>query len=152
MGSQRVGHDWVTELNWTLCKIVSGNLLWLRELKPGLRDDLEGWDGVGGGREVQEGTYVHLGWLVLMYGRNQRYCRAIILQLKINKFLKAVLIHNSLITIEDVHNFVYLLLIRISFFCEMPIPIFWQFSLGLLLTILKYNPMWIMHDATKSNL
>ena len=27
----------------------------LRELKQGLCDNLEGWDGEGGGREVQEG-------------------------------------------------------------------------------------------------
>ena len=25
------------------------------ELKPGLHDNLEGWDGVEGGREIQEG-------------------------------------------------------------------------------------------------
>ena len=29
--------------------------VWIRELKPGVRDNLEAWDGVGGGREVQEG-------------------------------------------------------------------------------------------------
>ena len=27
----------------------------LRELEPGLCDNLEGWDRVGGGKEVQEG-------------------------------------------------------------------------------------------------
>ena len=27
----------------------------LRELKPGLYNKLEGWDGEGGGRDVQEG-------------------------------------------------------------------------------------------------
>ena len=29
--------------------------VWLRELKQGLCDDLEGWDGAGDGREVQDG-------------------------------------------------------------------------------------------------
>ena len=29
--------------------------LWLRKLKCGLCDNLEGWDGEGGGREFQEG-------------------------------------------------------------------------------------------------
>ena len=29
-----------------------GIAVWLRELKPGLDDNLEGLDGVGGGREV----------------------------------------------------------------------------------------------------
>ena len=29
--------------------------VWLRELKPGLRNNLEGWDGEGGGRDIQVG-------------------------------------------------------------------------------------------------
>ena len=29
--------------------------VWLRELKLGLCDNLEGWDGAGDGREAQEG-------------------------------------------------------------------------------------------------
>ena len=34
-------------------------------------DDPEGWDGEGGGREVQDGghTYIH-GWFMSMYGKN----------------------------------------------------------------------------------
>ena len=50
----------------TICKIDSqqGFTVWLRKLKQGLCINLEGWDGVGDGREVQkEGTYVHL-WLI----------------------------------------------------------------------------------------
>ena len=49
-----------------------------------LRDNLEGWDGVGGGREVQEGVDICIPM-------NDSYCKAIILQLKIkinNKILK----------------------------------------------------------------
>ena len=30
-------------------------VIWLRELKPGLLNNLEGWDGEGGGRDVQVG-------------------------------------------------------------------------------------------------
>ena len=30
-------------------------ILWLRELKQGLYNNLEGWDGGGDGNEVQEG-------------------------------------------------------------------------------------------------
>ena len=50
----------------TICKIDSQQefTVWLRKLKQGLCINLEGWDGVGDGREVQkEGTYVHL-WLI----------------------------------------------------------------------------------------
>ena len=53
--------------------------------QPGLCDNLEGWDGVGGGREVQEfqeGGDICLPiyhWFMLMYGRNQHN------QLKMNK-------------------------------------------------------------------
>ena len=41
----------------TMCKIDSQRefALWLRELKQGLCNNLEGWDAVGHGREVQKG-------------------------------------------------------------------------------------------------
>ena len=41
----------------TICEIDSQweFALWLRELKSGLCDNLEGWDGKGDGREVREG-------------------------------------------------------------------------------------------------
>ena len=58
----------------TTCKIDSqwDFAVWLRELKQGLCDNLEGWDGEGDGREVQEGgTYVTYDWFMLMFGRNQ---------------------------------------------------------------------------------
>ena len=48
----------------------------------GLCDNLEGWNGVGGGMEVQEGTYVYL-WLIHVdvWQKPTQYCKAIILQL-----------------------------------------------------------------------
>ena len=46
-------------------------------------DSLEGWDWVGGGREVQErGCVYTYGWFMLMHGRTQHHCKAVILQLK----------------------------------------------------------------------
>ena len=38
-----------------------------------LHDNIEGWYGVEGGREVQDrgGIYVHLCWFMLIYDRNQ---------------------------------------------------------------------------------
>ena len=41
----------------TICKIDSQwkFAVWLRKLKQGLCINLEGWDGVGDGREVQKG-------------------------------------------------------------------------------------------------
>ena len=47
----------------TVCKIDSQweFAVWLRKLKQGLWINVQGWDGVGGGREVQrEGIYVYL--------------------------------------------------------------------------------------------
>ena len=40
----------------TICKIDSqqGFAVWLRKLKQGLCNNLEGWDGEGDGREVQK--------------------------------------------------------------------------------------------------
>ena len=54
----------------------------------GLRKNLEGWDGVGGGKEVQEeGTYVYL-WLfhVDVWQKSNKFCKVIIVQL--NKLKK----------------------------------------------------------------
>ena len=47
----------------TICKIDLQweFAVWLRKLKHGLCINLEGWDGVGDGRDVQqEGIYVYL--------------------------------------------------------------------------------------------
>ena len=50
-----------------------------------LCDNLEGWDGVGDGREVQEGGGMCI-WLIHVdvWQKPAQYCKAIILQLKIN--------------------------------------------------------------------
>ena len=51
-----------------------------------LCDNLEGWDGMGGGREV---TYVYLQLIHAdVCRKSTQYCKVIILQLKINKCLK----------------------------------------------------------------
>ena len=46
-----------TETYITICKIENKREFseWLRKLKQGLCINLEGWDGKGGGREVQKG-------------------------------------------------------------------------------------------------
>jgi len=51
-----------------------------------LCDNLERWGGVGGGREVQEGAYVLIH--VDVWQKPTQPCKAIILQLKINKLKK----------------------------------------------------------------
>ena len=55
----------------TTCKIDSQweSTVRLRELKPGLSNNLEGWDGEGGSRE--RGHMNTYGWLILMFGGNQ---------------------------------------------------------------------------------
>ena len=52
----------------TMCKIESQRefAVWLRKLKQGLCINIEGWDGVGGGREVKkEVIYVYV-WRILV--------------------------------------------------------------------------------------
>ena len=46
----------------TVCKLDSQWELavWLGKFKPGLFNNLESWDGKGGGREVQEGTDIYI--------------------------------------------------------------------------------------------
>ena len=51
-----------------------------------LCDNLEGWDGVGGWREVQEGRNICIPMAdsVDVWQKPTQHCKAIILQLKIN--------------------------------------------------------------------
>ena len=62
-----------------ICRIDSQRelVLWLRELKQGLCDNLEGWDGEGDGREVWEGG--DMGVLVDVWQKTTKFCKAIIL-------------------------------------------------------------------------
>ena len=51
----------------TICKMDSQweFAVWLRKLKQGLCNNLEGWDGEGDGREVQEGGDICIYlWLI----------------------------------------------------------------------------------------
>ena len=61
-GEERVGcmEESNMETYITMCKIDSQweFAVWLRKLKHGLCINLEGWNGVGDGREVQKGGYV----------------------------------------------------------------------------------------------
>ena len=44
---------------------------WDRVLRDGAWDDLEGWDGEGGGRGIQDGEHMYThGWFISMYGKN----------------------------------------------------------------------------------
>ena len=58
-----------------MCKINSQweFAIWLRELKLGLCNNLEEWEGVRYGREIKdrEDTCYTYGWFMLMYGRDQ---------------------------------------------------------------------------------
>ena len=68
----------------TICKIDSENLLYdAGSSNQVLCDNLERWDGVGGGREVQEGGDIYL-WLIHadLWQKPTQYCKAIVLQLK----------------------------------------------------------------------
>ena len=57
-----------------------------RELNLGLRANLEGWDGAGGGGKfTREVTYVYLELVLIgVWQKPTQYCKVIILQLKIN--------------------------------------------------------------------
>ena len=58
----------------------------LRELKQGLCNNLEGWDGEGDGKEVQEGGDSVYLWLILVnVSQKTKFCTAIIFQLIKNK-------------------------------------------------------------------
>ena len=52
-----------------------------------LIDNLEGWEGVAGGREVQDGGDICIPMAdhAVVWQSQTQYCTAIILQLKVNK-------------------------------------------------------------------
>ena len=63
--------------------------VWHKECNLVLRDNLERWDGVGGGREVKEGGDICLpvpNWCYCM--KPVQHCKAIALQIK-KKFFKS---------------------------------------------------------------
>ena len=75
----------------TICKIDSQweFAVCLRELKQGLCNNLEGWDGEADGREVEEGGGTVYLWLIHVdvWQKQTKFCKAIILQFK-NKLKK----------------------------------------------------------------
>ena len=76
-------------IHTTICKTVCQweFSVWLRELKPGLCDNTERWDGVGGGGEVQEGedTWTPRLTHADVWQKPTQDCKATILLLKIIK-------------------------------------------------------------------
>ena len=86
----KVGEGRIERMVWKhtsprVKQITSGNLLYeAGSSDPVLRDNPEGWDGLGGGRD---GTCVYL-WLIHVdiQQKQTKYCKATILQLKINIF------------------------------------------------------------------
>ena len=60
--------------------------LWCRQLNPVLSDNLEWWDGVGGGKEVQEGGNILIPVHVDVW---QKLYNIVKFQLKINKLRHA---------------------------------------------------------------
>ena len=88
-GKKRVGQ--IKNVHYHMIRqITNGNLLYNAvSSSQVLCENLEGWDGVGDGREVQEAGGMCI-WLIHVdvWQIPTQYCKAIILQLKINKFLK----------------------------------------------------------------
>ena len=72
-GEERVSN---METSITICKIDGQQefAVWLRKLKEGLCINLEGWDAVGDGKEVQKGgRYMYTyGWFMLRFDRKQQ--------------------------------------------------------------------------------
>ena len=73
-GDGRMYGDSNMETYITICKIASHweFAVWLRELKLGLCNNLEGWDEKEDGKKVQERGHMYTnGWFMLMFDRNQ---------------------------------------------------------------------------------
>ena len=73
---------WGGQSHWE--KALGGNLLNnTGSSNPVLSDNLEEWDGMGGGRDVQEGGDI-LTPMADVWQKPTQYCKAVILQVKIN--------------------------------------------------------------------
>ena len=87
VGSQRVWYDWVTQTHAHIRYKIGSQWKfaeWLSELRLVFHDNLEGWDGVGGGREVREGGDIYLlmndsCWCM---AEINQHCKATIFQFK----------------------------------------------------------------------
>ena len=93
-GEGEVGTNWESSMEtYTLpyLKLDSGKLLYDSESSNWvLCDNVEGWDGVGGGvggSRRREHTYTYGQFMLILWQKPTQYCKAIILQLK-KLFLK----------------------------------------------------------------
>ena len=71
------------EIYITICKIDGQREfdVWLRKLKQELCINVEGWDGEGDGRELQEGISVYPWQIhVEVWQKTTKFCKAITLQ------------------------------------------------------------------------
>ena len=80
--------DWDWHIHTTMCKIDSQwePAVQHRELSSLLCDDLDGWDGGGGGRSKREGIQVYIQLIhFIVQQKLTQHCKAILLQLKKGK-------------------------------------------------------------------
>ena len=82
----------------SICKIDSQweFALSLRELKEGLCNNLEGWDGEGDWRGFgREGTWVNLRLILVdVFQKTTKFWKAIILHVRINEFFTTLFEHS----------------------------------------------------------
>ena len=93
-----------------ICKIDSQRelALCLRKLKQRLCINLEGWDGEGDGKEVQEGGDICHTYSCWGRQKKTKFCKAIVIQLK-NKFIK-IFLSNSFCNSYIPHSVIIYLL------------------------------------------
>ena len=95
LSGRRQGWDDLREWHWnmyiTICKIDDQSKFnaWNKALKPVHWDNPKGWDGEGGGRQVQnEGHMYTCGWFMSVYCKNHhtpQYYKVISFQFKKKK-------------------------------------------------------------------
>ena len=80
------------EIYNTICKIDSQweFAVWLRELKQGLCDNLEGWDGEGDGRDIQKKGDMGIWPILDVWQKTTKFCKANTLHGKKNKVAKNI--------------------------------------------------------------
>ena len=120
--------EWHRNIYITFCKTDSQweFPVWCRELNPGLWHNLEGWDGVRGGREVPEGgdicrPKVDLCWCM---AETNIFLQSNYLSIK-NKEILTLKLEIELVWKEFLSSIIDKFILRCLLYTQMQIPIRW---------------------------
>ena len=115
--------------------------VWLRELKEGVCDNLEWWNGEGDGREIWEGgdKDVPMADFVGIWQKTTKFCKEIIIKLKKEKKTDKIYSQKKKFLSAAIH----------CSSCTLPC---FSYQVGLQSSYFKYTGTFIMIQITRQSL